>query len=221
MDKVMANIIGRILCSSIKNLFDNQPTIFEFTSETGETEWNLACHLSNEIREYIFWLNNDLELTKANHNYKRPDIVFHKRGIHALNFLVIELKHRGADTSEDIKRISEQWTRRTLRYRFGASIRIINNGDYNVNLIVGDESYTYNYETKYISSNNISSDVRNKLDGFVNKIFNIAEDDDYSGNPEKQAKVKRLEEEIDKLVYELYELTPEEIEIVEAFNTEK
>jgi hypothetical protein len=65
MGKAMANIIGRILCSSIKNLFDNQPTIFEFTSETGETEWNLACHLSHEIRKYIFWLDNDVELTKA------------------------------------------------------------------------------------------------------------------------------------------------------------
>ena len=214
MGKAMANIIGRILCSSIKNLFDNQPTIFEFTSETGETEWNLACHLSHENRKYIFWLDNDVELTKANHNNKRPDIVFHKRGIHALNFLVIELKHRGADTSKDIKRIREQWTRRNLSYRFGASIRIINSEDYSVYLTAGNESYTYNYETKYISSNNISSDVRNKLDGFVNKILNITKDEDYSDNPEKQAKVKRLEKEIDKLVYELYELTPEEIEVV-------
>ena len=216
----MANIIGRILCSSIKNLFDNQPTIFEFTSETGETEWNLACHLSHEIRKYIFWLDNDIELTKRNYNKNRPDIVFHKRGIHALNFLVIELKHRGADNSEDIERISEQWTRRNLSYRFGASIQIINNEDYNVYLIAGDESYTYNYETKYIFSNNISSDVRNKLDGFVNEIFDIAKDDDYSGNPEKQAKVKKMENEIDELVYELYELTTEEIE-VEALNKEK
>ena len=51
MDKAMANIIGRIVCLSIKNLFDNQPSIFEVTSEIGETEWNLACHLSYEIQK--------------------------------------------------------------------------------------------------------------------------------------------------------------------------
>ncbi len=32
--------------------------------------------------------------------------------------------------------------------------------------------------------------------------------------PEKQARVKELEREIDKLVYELYGLTDEEIEVV-------
>ncbi|MBI2140152.1 hypothetical protein HYU14_04455 [Candidatus Woesearchaeota archaeon] len=41
--------------------------------------------------------------------------------------------------------------------------------------------------------------------------------DDPSGNPDKQAKVKKLEKEIDILVYKLYELTPEEIKIVEEF----
>lgn len=55
----------------------------------------------------------------------------------------------------------------------------------------------------------------------VDQILSITKDDDYLDNPDKQAKVKKLEEEIDKLVYELYELTPEEIEIVEALNKEK
>ena len=34
----------------------------------------------------------------------------------------------------------------------------------------------------------------------------------------KQAKVRKLEREIDQLVYKLYELAPEEIKIVEEFN---
>jgi len=54
-----------------------------------------------------------------------------------------------------------------------------------------------------------------------NSIIQITKDDDYLDNPDKQSKVKKLEKEIDELVYELYELTPEEIEIVEAFNKEK
>jgi adenine-specific DNA-methyltransferase len=52
----------------------------------------------------------------------------------------------------------------------------------------------------------------------VDQILSITKDEDYLNNPDKQAKVKRLEKEIDKLVYGLYELTPEEIKIVEEFN---
>jgi len=50
----------------------------------------------------------------------------------------------------------------------------------------------------------------------VNQILSLTQADDYLQNHEKQAKVKELEREIDRMVYELYELTPEEIEIVEG-----
>lgn len=52
----------------------------------------------------------------------------------------------------------------------------------------------------------------------VDQILSITKDKDYLDNPDKQAKVKQLEKEIDQLVYKLYELTPEEIKIVEEFN---
>lgn len=48
----------------------------------------------------------------------------------------------------------------------------------------------------------------------VNKILSITKDDDYLENPAKQAKVREYEKQIDQLVYKLYGLTPEEIEIV-------
>jgi len=51
-----------------------------------------------------------------------------------------------------------------------------------------------------------------------NDINNITESDDYLNNRKKQAKVKRLEKEINKLVYKLYGLTPKEIKIVEDWN---
>ena len=59
---------------------------------------------------------------------------------------------------------------------------------------------------------------------FINiadQIRPITKDDDYLDTPEKQARVKELEKEIDKLVYKLYDLTPEEIDIVENFNKRK
>mgnify|MGYP000939911609 CR=1 FL=1 len=49
----------------------------------------------------------------------------------------------------------------------------------------------------------------------VDKILAITKDEDYLQNPEKQTKVKEYERQIDQLVYQLYSLTPEEIEIVE------
>ncbi|HOI18671.1 MAG TPA: TaqI-like C-terminal specificity domain-containing protein [Candidatus Woesearchaeota archaeon] len=58
----------------------------------------------------------------------------------------------------------------------------------------------------------------NKYITIVNQILSITKSDDYLDNPDKKSKVKRLEKEIDKLVYKLYELTPEEIKIVEEFD---
>ena len=60
----MTDLIKRILSSSVKNLFENQPTIFEFTPETGKTEWNLSHHLAFEIQKYLSWLDHDVELIK-------------------------------------------------------------------------------------------------------------------------------------------------------------
>lgn len=51
----------------------------------------------------------------------------------------------------------------------------------------------------------------------VDQILSITKADDYLDNPDKQARVKKLEMEIDQLVYKLYGLTKEEIKIVEEF----
>jgi len=42
------------------------------------------------------------------------------------------------------------------------------------------------------------------------------DDKDYLQNTDKQAKVRNLEKQIDQMVYKLYDLTPEEIAIVEG-----
>ncbi|MEA1946373.1 MAG: TaqI-like C-terminal specificity domain-containing protein [Thermodesulfobacteriota bacterium] len=50
----------------------------------------------------------------------------------------------------------------------------------------------------------------------VDCILSITKGDDYLQNSQKQAEVKALEKEIDQFVYQLYDLTPEEIKIVEG-----
>ena len=47
-----------------------------------------------------------------------------------------------------------------------------------------------------------------------NQILTLTQSEDYDTNQEKQEHVKRLEYEIDKLVYKLYGLTEEEIKII-------
>jgi hypothetical protein len=49
----------------------------------------------------------------------------------------------------------------------------------------------------------------------VQEILSLTQSPDYETNKEKQQKVKELEKEIDKLVYKLYDLTEEEIRIIE------
>ena len=52
----------------------------------------------------------------------------------------------------------------------------------------------------------------------VDEIHTITKEEDFSHSPSKQTKVKELENQIDRLVYELYELTQKEIALVEAFS---
>jgi len=64
---------------------------------------------------------------------------------------------------------------------------------------------------KYISK----SDQKPFIDK-VKHILSITKDADYLQNPAKQAQVKQYERQIDRMVYELYGLTEEEIKIVEG-----
>ncbi|MGC8796153.1 TaqI-like C-terminal specificity domain-containing protein, partial [Thermodesulfovibrio sp.] len=53
-----------------------------------------------------------------------------------------------------------------------------------------------------------------EIENLVSQILSLTQSPDYETNPQKQAKVKELEKEIDKLVYKLYDLTEEEIKII-------
>lgn len=114
------------LKASVEALFANQPNIFEFTSETRQTEWNLAHHLAIEVHKNFLGPDCDLDIVKVNLEKQRPDIIFHKRGTHESNFLVIEVKRDGqpAEIRADKKKIRLSWFRDPLNYQFGAIINI-------------------------------------------------------------------------------------------------
>lgn len=121
--------IKTLLESAIASLFANQKDIFDFTSETGQTEWNLAHHCANEIHSLIPDYSCDLDVVKLNIDNKRPDIIFHSRGNHKSNFLVVEIKRDGnkTDIARDIQKIQSAWFGDRLHYQFGAVVNLMSN----------------------------------------------------------------------------------------------
>ena len=126
-----------MLVRAVQNLFEMQPNIFEFTSETGQTEWNLAHHLANEVHKLFPELDCDLDVVKRHYDMRRPDIILHRRGTHADNFLVIEVKKDGGseEIAHDLRRISEQWFRDPLHYQFGAVVNLRTDGRYKLRVL--------------------------------------------------------------------------------------
>jgi hypothetical protein len=134
MDK---NELKEILNVAVSSLFANQPNIFSFTSESGQTEWNLAHHLANEISKALPKYNCDLEITKADFESRRPDIIFHERGTHRNNFLVIEMKRDGnvRDIENDTEKIMAYWFADPLSYQFGAVINIYSDKKFKIDVL--------------------------------------------------------------------------------------
>jgi len=128
-----------ILEKAIANLFEHQPNILKFTAQTGQTEWNLAYHLAVELSALLPALDCDIDVLKRGYGYgnRRPDIIFHARGNHRSNFLVIEMKRDGklTDIRRDIKKIQGHWFRRPLHYQFGASINLRTDGNHEVQIL--------------------------------------------------------------------------------------
>jgi len=56
------------------------------------------------------------------------------------------------------------------------------------------------------------------LETLVSQILATTKDKDYPTNPSKQSRVKEYERQIDQMVYELYDLSPEEIAVIEGSN---
>jgi hypothetical protein len=122
------DLIVDILRSAVTDLYQNESDINCFSSETGQTEWNLAAHLAPEVAKYFEGYSYDIDVMKVNHHNRRPDIIIHRRGANtAYNLLVVEVKRDGSttETAEDAKKIREHWFSAGLAYKFGATINLI------------------------------------------------------------------------------------------------
>lgn len=126
----MISIVGNIINAAVQDLFIQQPDILNTTSQTTMTEWNIAHHLSNSIKKYLFWYDNDNDVVKRHYDNKRPDMIFHKRISNANNFLVVELKMGDVINDNDVTKIKEDWFNGELHYSFGACISINRSDNY-------------------------------------------------------------------------------------------
>ncbi|BBA70617.1 hypothetical protein [Geobacter sulfurreducens] len=167
----MIDLIGSILISSIRNLFNKQQDVLTHTSATGMTEWNLGHHLANEINRYIFWLNHDLDVMKRNHENRRPDIIYHRRGINSLNFLVVELKCTNYIDS-DIRKIKEDWMGADLCYRYGASVVIRSQREFSVRVFESglDRPQCFGQQTPNIVPPDVNVEQEARLRQIVSQI---------------------------------------------------
>ena len=85
----------------------------------------------------------------------------------------------------------------------------------------GASSHTYPNSVKGLPIVELPPDEQKPFIEIVDKILAITGTDDYLQNPTKQAQVCAYEKDIDKLVYDLYDLTPNEIKIIEEGNNPK
>lgn len=198
----MDKLIGDIIFNSIRNLFVNQPDVMTYTSETGMTEWNLGHHLANEIKKYLFWLDNDNDVTKPNIDYHRPDAIYHIRGTKKLNFLAVEIKKTNEnDYQKDIQKVKEEWVEsHHLEYRFGASILIKGIDDWKFTLIQKDsEPIEIFNSTIGINLFKIPNPRKKTIDDFKNLVEEIKE------SAENQPLVTDLLlENLDKMILKYY-----------------
>ena len=77
-----------------------------------------------------------------------------------------------------------------------------------------DESYIGKLPIKKITSQN--EPIAYRIIEHVNKILSHAQSSDYEINQQKQTQIKTIEQQINHLVYKLYNLTEEEVKLIEG-----
>ena len=192
----MKDLIARILCSAAQAMWRKEPTLGKYTSETAEYELNLAFHYAAELRNWFPFLDCDFDVTKPNFNRERPDIILHRRGSD-LNFLVVEVKRERFREAvlADLQQIRERWFRGNLRYRYGAAAILDEDG-------CGFEAQVLSREQPEQESSTLSlADMSSPLQ--------------VSTRVRRSVALSDLEREIENLLYTLYGLRAEEIQIFE------
>lgn len=118
---------------AIESLFARQPDIFRLTSASAQTEWNLTNHLAHELSALFPAFAYDVDIKKPDAGDRRPDIVYHRRGTHEDNFLVIEVKRDNQRAvASELKKMEQYCFAEPYLYRFGAALNLNSDFTYQV-----------------------------------------------------------------------------------------
>lgn len=151
------------------------------------------------------------------HHYKMPRLVM--QGITGINEkirLKMTIINSGIFCANSVNYIISREENMELKYYLALLNSSLLNYIFKLN---STNSNVNGYEIDNLPIMKISLDKQRPFIDLVNKILSLTQSEDYLENPQKQAKVKEYERQIDQLVYKLYDLTDEEIKIVE--NLEK
>jgi hypothetical protein len=136
-----AEEVTSLIKQAWKKLILDQPDFGHFTPQTTQRELNIAHHFARYLDELLStrvdWpISHDFDIWKREQR-KRPDIIFHQRGTHDNNLLVIELKVDGnkQDQLNELRRIKEVWFNE-FDYKFGAYLNVARTGTDSLDLIV-------------------------------------------------------------------------------------
>lgn len=212
----MLGYIYFAMIKSAESMFKNQPDLSKFSEQTHDHEPNLSFHLANELWKFFPCLSCDFDVIKPNQNDKRPDLIFHKRGIPDKNLLVVEVKRKSNNMvkdwrcKSDEKKIHNHWFQGDLLYEFGVSIVIDETTSCFAFTLFQREPY---FDLHFPSA--FTEALRNKAKE-IDLIAEIVDKIIAAKKANPQADTTAWEREIDELVYRLYDLTDEEIKIVEG-----
>jgi hypothetical protein len=124
------------VAEAVERLFASQPDIFGFTPESAQTEWNLTHHLARELSALLPGFVYDVDIRKPGAGDRRPDIVFHRRGTHEDNFLVIEVKRDSPKAvAGELEKIRRHWFAEPYLYRFGVALNLNSDFTYQLEII--------------------------------------------------------------------------------------
>jgi hypothetical protein len=210
-------LLAQILLSAADAMWTRQPTLGQYTPETREREPDLTTHYAHELFRWFPWLHLNFDLIKAAHGDCRPDISVHRRRSNAANFLVIEVKrasHR-AEVPADLEQIRDRWFRGNLRYRYGASLIL-------------DEAHHNAVEVRVMFRDRPQEELMRRLAALPRRLLppeppavqqsplaGLVDQIVAAKQADPNADTATLEREIDRQVYTLFGLPPEEMQIVQ------
>ena len=147
--------------------------------------------------------------------YKRPKVIYAKLAKECEAFLDTSGEYASLNTNIFYNPHKEVSLKYIVAYSNSQLFMFFYN-QYFGSLRMGGGFYQFQApQLRVIPCKPVDQKTSKKIDSVVDKILFVTKDEDYLDNATQQAKVRDYEKQIDQLVYKLYDLTEEEIEIVE------